>query len=150
MLIGVAVYQNYLKQYEMRTLQYFGLIFAVIGLVMDLIQIFRYNIAWGISDMVFLSFSSLVLSTISFAITQLPCLVMFQKITPAHVETTMMAFSASVVNLSRGLIGQLTGAAINKYLVGVTEKNMGNYYVLTLIGFGSVIYELFIIRLIPI
>lgn len=40
----------------------------------------------------------------------------------------MMAFSASVVNMSRGLIGSLTGAAINKYIVGVTEENMENYY----------------------
>ena len=62
----------------------------------------------------------------------------------------MMAFSASVVNLSRGLLGQLTGAAINKYLVGVTKDNMENYYVLSLISLGSIVYELFIIRLIPI
>ena len=62
----------------------------------------------------------------------------------------MMAFSASAVNLSRGLIGQMTGVLINKYFVGVTQENMSNFYVLSLIGLGCCVYEYFIIKLIPI
>lgn len=62
----------------------------------------------------------------------------------------MMAFSASVVNLSRGVIGQLTGAFINKYFVGVTAKDLSNYYILVCIGFGNLLWELCIIRLIPV
>ena len=62
----------------------------------------------------------------------------------------MMAFSASVVNMSRGMIGQMVGVFVNKYFVGVTETDMKNFYVLSLIGLGSCVYELFIIRLIPV
>mgnify|MGYP006893292613 CR=1 FL=1 len=61
-----------------------------------------------------------------------------------------MAFSASITNLSRGLMGQLTGVFINKYFVGVTQDNLSHYYAFTLIGFGCCIYEYFIIKLIPV
>jgi len=134
----------------MRTLTYFGCFIGVIGLLIDLFQVFRWNLAWGISDMTVLCFGSTVLSTIGFAISQLPSLVLFQKLAPPHVEATMMAFSASVVNLSRGVIGQLTGAFINKYFVGVTAKDLSNYYILVLLGFGNILWELCIIRLIPV
>ena len=90
--------------------------------------------------MTVLLFGSSVMAAIQFALTQLPCLVLFQKITPPHVETTMTSFSASVVNLSNGFIGTITGVLINKYLVGVTSTNMKNYYVLALIGLGSCMF----------
>ena len=134
----------------MRTLTYFGCFIGLIGLLIDLFQVFRWNLALGISDMAVLCFGSTVLSTIGFAISQLPSLVLFQKLAPPHVEATMMAFSASIVNLSRGMIGQLTGAFINKYFVGVTAKDLSNYYILVLIGFGNLLWELCIIRLIPV
>ena len=54
---------------------------------------------------------------LSFAMTQLPTLVLFQKMTPMNVEATMMAFSASIVNMSNGLMGSLTGALLNKYFL---------------------------------
>lgn len=57
-------------------------------------------------------------------------LVIFQKITPPHVEATMMALSASIVNLSRGFLGETTGAFINHYFIGVTKNDMSNYYLL--------------------
>ena len=44
-------------------------------------------------------------SSIELSLSVLPCMVMFQKMTPPHVEATMMAFSASVMNLSNGLVG---------------------------------------------
>jgi len=54
----------FLKGYEMRTLTYIGLGLAVFGLTIDLLQIFRYNIEWGISDMVVLCFGSSVIYSI--------------------------------------------------------------------------------------
>ena len=70
--------------------------------------------------MYILLFTSGIDSAIEMALSHLPCLVVFQKMTPPHVEATMMAFSTSVINLSNGLVGQLIGVWINSY-VGVTE-----------------------------
>ena len=89
----------------MRTLTYASAGIGIIYTVIDLFQIFRYNIEWGISDMAILVFGSTVMSSIQLALTLLPCMVLFQKMTPPHVESTMMAFSASVMNLSNGLVG---------------------------------------------
>ena len=50
-------------------------------------------------------------------------LVVFQKITPTNVEATMMALSASIVNLSRGFLGDSTGAFINHYFIKVVDLN---------------------------
>ena len=60
-------------------------------------------------------------------------LVVFQKITPTNVEATMMALSASIVNLSRGFLGDTTGAFINHYFIKVTKDDMSNYYMLSFI-----------------
>lgn len=134
----------------MRTLFYISTLVSVFGSCVNLFQIFRINIKWGISDMTVLLFGSSVMSAIQFALTQLPCLVLFQKITPPHVETTMTSFSASVVNLSNGFIGNLTGVFINNYFVGVTSTNMKYYYVLTLIGLAACVFQWFCIPLIPV
>ena len=66
------------------------------------------------------------------ALMLLPSLVLFQKLTPLNVEATMMAFAASVVNLSQGVIGKLSAIAINHF-VGVEKGNMQNYYVLKVV-----------------
>jgi hypothetical protein len=91
------------------------------------------NIEIGIPDFAILLFGSTVLSSISFALSQLPMLVVFQKVTPSHVEATMMALSASIVNLSRGFLGDCTGVFINHYFIKVTKEDMGNYYMLSCI-----------------
>ena len=61
----------------------------------------------------------------------------------------MMAFAASLVNLSMGLVGDLTGAFINKTFVGVTEDDLSKFYILYYISIVSVFYELCLIWLIP-
>ena len=64
MLISVAIYQTFLKQYEMKTLTYAATIIGLAYTSIDLLQIFRYNIEWGVSDMTILIFSSSVLSSV--------------------------------------------------------------------------------------
>mmetsp|Transcript_15703 Transcript_15703/g.26472 ORF Transcript_15703/g.26472 Transcript_15703/m.26472 type:complete len:129 (-) Transcript_15703:181-567(-) len=96
-----------------------------------------------------LAFGTGVFGSVEFAMTQLPTLVLFQRLTPDHVESTMMAFAASAVNLSNGLVGDLMGVAINDWFVGVSGSDLSKYYQLSLVSIVFVIYELFIIRLIP-
>ena len=79
----------------------------------------------------------------------LPSLVLFQKLTPLNVEATMMAFAASVVNLSRGLVGKLSAIAINSYFVGVEKDKMENYYMLKIIAIVACFYQIAIVKLIP-
>lgn len=112
---------------------------------------------YGVSDMMVLGVSGTVLDAFIFAMTQLPCLVLFQKLAPDHVEATMMALSASVCNLSEGLMANLSGVFVNKSFVGLTQADfegatqgtVTRYHLLVSIGFISCLYEFLIIPLIP-
>jgi len=85
--------------------------------------------------------------------TQIPSIVTCQRLAPGHVEATMMAFSASVINMSNGLIGSLTGYYVNKWFVGCTKEDMktddSKYWILTCIGISTSIFELTFIHLVP-
>ena len=69
--------------------------------------------------------------------------------TPAHVEATMMAFSASIMNISNGLLGSVIGVGVNKWFVGVTSEDLSNFSTLIYIRIIFVFYQLAIIGFIP-
>ena len=62
----------------------------------------------------------------------------------------MIAFSASVVNLSMGLVGNMVGVFVNHTFVGVEEDDLSNYYILSYIGLAGCAYQFFLVRLIPV
>jgi hypothetical protein len=73
---------------------------------------------------------------------------MFQRLTPISVETTMIAFAASLMNLSWGVIGKFAGVLCN-VIVGVTKDDLNNYWVLKVLNIISYIYQLCFIWMIP-
>jgi hypothetical protein len=145
MLLGVALYQLKFKEYEVRNMFYANTFLGMAALLVELFQVKRFNIDFGISDMSFLIFSTIPVSSLSFALTHLPSLVLFQKMTPAHVEATMMAFSASVMNISNGLLGSVIGVGVNKWLVGVTSTDLSNYSSLIYIQLLFSFYQLAVV-----
>jgi hypothetical protein len=58
LLVGVIIYHRYLTGFEMRTLQYANAILSLLTLGVDLLQVFRFNVKWGISDFIVLCFGS--------------------------------------------------------------------------------------------
>lgn len=55
----------------------------------------------------------------------------------------MMAFSASVVNLSRGFLGEIIGAFVNKYWLKIDETNVStNYDLIIYLSMVMCVYEL--------
>jgi hypothetical protein len=68
---------------------------------------------------------------------------------PDHVEATMMAFSASIINMSNGLIGSLTGYYVNKWFVGCSKDELSKYWILVCISIGSCLFEFTFIHLVP-
>jgi len=65
--------------------------------------------------------------------------------TPAHVEATMMAFSASIMNISNGLLGSVIGVGVNKWFVGVTSYDLSNYSTLIYIQILFSFYQLAVV-----
>ena len=78
MFIGVTLYQLWFKKYEIRNLFYASAVLGIIGKLLELLQVKRININFlGISDMVFLVFSTTPIIALQFALTNLPSLVLF-------------------------------------------------------------------------
>ena len=73
---------------------------------------------------------------------------MFQKLTPEHVEATMLAFAMSLANLSNGLIPKAIGLLINQYFK-ISNDDMSDYYKLKIVIIFGCLYELLLVRLIP-
>lgn len=50
LFFSIILFQVYLKNYEMRTLTWYGVTLMVCVSIIELFQVFRFNIQWGISD----------------------------------------------------------------------------------------------------
>lgn len=150
MLLGVFMYQSCFTKFELRTLTYFSVVFSMIGSAISYVMIKRINIEYGISDFALMCFTHVLSYPLMMAFSVLPSLVLFQKLTPDHVEATMMAFYASVVNTSNSMLGEMTGVWVNEKFIGVSKDNMDRYIYVWYVGVATMIVQIFFIRLIPV
>ena len=65
-----------------------------------------------------------------------------------NVETTMIAFAASLLNMANGVVGKFSGIFINLF-VGVTKDDLQHYWVLVVFNIISYICQLAFIWMIP-
>merc|ERR1711990_796528 len=98
LLIGIAIYQRWFVHVEMRTMIGASIILTIIASFTDLCFVCRWNLAIGIPDLVWVLFSSTAMNTLIFAFMFLPPGVLFAKLTPAHVEATIYAFTSSITS----------------------------------------------------
>ena len=112
----------------MRTLAQIGRVIIIIGQIIDVLMVFRWNIYYGIPDIVMICFASSVLTSAAFALIGMPALVMFLKLSPKKVEATMMSFAYTLIQLSIGFLSTMMGVLVNKYFVGVKSNDLSNYY----------------------
>ena len=121
--LGIFAYQIWFKHSELRNLTLAANAVFVFTYIVSLLQALRYNIAWGISDFTTCAFSGIIASAVVFPLNVLPCLVMFQRLTPMNVETTMIAFAASLLNMANGVVGKFSGIFINLF-IGVSKDDL--------------------------
>jgi hypothetical protein len=118
--------------------------------MIDLLQFNRVFIKYGIPDFYILCIGSGPIFAFNFAITVLPMLVLFQKLTPEHVESTMMALSASIMNLANGFTGAMLGAFVNHNFIGITNDNVATKFNICIyITIAGTIYQTLLIPMIP-
>ena len=86
----------------------------------------------GIPDIVWVMFSSTAMNTLIYAFLILPPGVLFAKLTPAHVEATMYAFTSSVTAAIYPL-SKFLGTFINTVTFNVTADDLSNLYKLYVI-----------------
>jgi folate/biopterin transporter len=141
-LFGVWFFQRFLKTIPFRQI-FLGmtLFSAFIGMT-TLLLVTHTNRTLGIDDHWFAMGDSLIL-TIAGQLTFIPVLILAARLCPPGIEATLFAMLMSVLNLS-SLVSK-EGGALLTHLLGVTDTNFDNFWLLVLItNVGSVIPLVFI------
>ncbi len=129
-LVGIWMFQRFFRTVSFRKL--FGwttVISAVLGMTM-LLLVTHANRAIGIDDHWFSLGDSLIL-TVMGQIAYMPVLVLAARLCPPGVEATLFALLMSVTNLA-ALLSYEFGAVL-MHLLGVTENNFTNLWLLVVI-----------------
>ena len=75
----------------------------------------RWNLMINVSDVWLVVFSDIVFGVLSMALSALPIMTLFARITPIGVEATIFAFLTGISNFSDGVITPNIGALINHH-----------------------------------
>ena len=139
-MLVTMLYQAFLSKYESRTLIIATILLDIFVATMDLGFVRRWNVALGIGDITWLIFGSIALANLRMGLLFIVPFVLVSKITPAHVEATVFALSASIIGMSIGF-GKIVGAVWNHYVFHVDADNMENLDKLIMfqIGLGFVV-----------
>lgn len=138
-LVGVWVYQQYLRNVPIKTVLFWSSIISTpLGLT-SLLLITHTNRALGIPDGVFVLGDDVVLAILG-QVAFLPTLVLAAKLCPPGVEAVLFATLMSLFN-GASTVGTEVGALLTKAL-GVTEDNFDNLGLLTIICNLSSLYPL--------
>ena len=129
-LLGIFIFQNYLKSVPFRRILGWSTIIAAVLGMTTLLLVTHANRALGIDDRWFSLGDSLIL-TVAGQITWMPVLVLSARLCPKGVEATLFALLMSIWNLS-GLLSHELGALLTSWL-GVTETNFDKLWLLVII-----------------
>lgn len=129
-LIGVWVFQRFLKAVPLRQIFLWSTLISVVLGLTSLILVTHANRALGIADQWFSLGDSLIL-TVMGQIAFMPVLILAAQLCPPGVEATMFAILMSICNLA-GILSHESGALLTHWL-GVTDSNFDNLWQLVLI-----------------
>lgn len=130
-LFGVWVFHRFLRQVPIRKIFAWSTVICTLLGLTSLILVTHFNRQLGIDDRWFSLGDSLIL-TVAGRIAFMPTLVLAARLCPEGVEATLFALLMSVFNLA-GLCSQQLGAGLT-YLLGVTESDFHNLWLLVLIA----------------
>ena len=117
---GIYLYREYMRSINLHYIFYTVLIFGCGLSFAQLILVYRLNVKWGISDLVF-ALGDEVITEVMVFVMQMPLLVMCAKLCPHGVEGTIYALMTVVNNLAGTISGNIS-AILTEYH-GITLTN---------------------------
>ena len=129
-LIGVWIFQRFLKALPARTIFFWTTLFSAALGMTTLLLVTHANRALGIDDRWFSLGDSLVL-TIMGQVAYMPVLVLAARLCPPGIEATFFALLMSVTNLA-SLLSHETGALLTHWL-GINVANFHSLWLLIVI-----------------
>jgi hypothetical protein len=148
-IFGTMMYEQLLKDIEVRTIMFWSTLFGVISSFSQFAFASRWNTVVGIPDIAFILMTDTVFGVISLAMNTLPTLALFAKITPKKIEGTVFAFLTGTCNLANTLLSPMVGVWINETFVGVTADDLSHYRELCMAGLAMSFLGFLILPLIP-
>ena len=129
-LVGIFIFQKFLKEVPFRKILGWSTVIAATLGMTTLLLVTHANRALGIDDRLFSLGDSLIL-TVMGQITWLPVLILSARLCPKGIEATLFALLTSVWNLSMLLSHEL--GALLTHVLGITETNFDNLWLLVII-----------------
>lgn len=145
-LVGIGIYQKFLKTIPFRQILGWSTVISCLLGLTTLLLVTHTNRAIGIDDHWFSLGDSLILTVIG-QIAFMPVLVLSARLCPPGIEATLFALLMSIWNLS-GLVSNELGALLT-HLLGVTENNFENLWLLVTITNFSTLLALPLLKWLP-
>ena len=145
-LIGVWVFQRYLKTIPFRVMFTWGILLSTALGMTTLLLVTHTNRLLGIDDHWFSLGDSLIITVIG-KIVFMPILVLSTKLCPPGIEATFFALLMSVLNLG-GTVSYGLGSVMMQWL-GITENHFDSLWLLIIITNCSSLIPIFLIKWLP-
>ncbi|MEY3332649.1 MAG: hypothetical protein RLZZ176_949 [Cyanobacteriota bacterium] len=145
-LIGVWVFQRYLKTIPFRVMFTWGILLSTALGMTTLLLVTHTNRLLGIDDHWFSLGDSLII-TVTGKIVFMPVLVLSTKLCPPGIEATFFALLMSVLNLG-GTVSYGLGSVMMQWL-GITENHFDSLWLLIIITNCSSLIPIFLIKWLP-
>jgi len=143
------LYKSYLRDVEVRRVMFLATIFGIASSFTSYALAMRWNKLLGINDLIFIILTGSVFGVLNLAMSTLPTLALFAKVTPKRIEGTIFAFLTGTTNLANTVISPMIGVWINERYAGVTADDLSNYPKLGFISMIASFLGFLIIPLIP-
>ena len=117
LFLSTFIYSACLKSLEMRSMMITACLINMIGSFTTIL--YTKQLTFGLSPLAFVCLTSTVTDTLYSAYTTLPAMVLFAKLIPENVESSMFAMLTGVLNFSNLFASKEIGIMINSY-VGVS------------------------------
>ena len=149
-ILGPIAYQKFCRNTQFPKLFFWSQIINVAQAVLMLLLALRLNSSIGLPDLFVYLLTGSFAEAVERMMTIIPSFIIMAKIIPPGVEGSMVALTATIINLNQFLIRGSFGALLNDLFVGVTTQHLEKYPSLAWIYlFGKFFPFFFIFSLIP-
>lgn len=145
-LLGVLLYQNFLKDYSFRGLLFWSQLLSSFTGILDVILVLRLNLSFGMPDHLFVVFDESVSQMIG-RVKWMPLLVLSSKLCPCGIEGTFFALLMSIDHA--GMLASSWGGGLLLQVLKVSRSEFSNLWVSILIRSLLRLLPLALLYLVP-
>ena len=121
LVVGTVFYNVALKDKSLRCMMVIACITNFLGAIGSLL--FVKDMMFGMDPFVFIILTSAVFDTLYNAFVTMPSMIVFAKLIPQNIESSMFAMLMGLLNFSNFFVAKMLGNFINTFFQ-VTEENL--------------------------